>query len=320
LGGSWNADVVPASRGDLLPLVLGFAILVASVVGVVIWWRQDRLATPLVIAALLAVLVGLAGVVAPNAAAQVVVQVPGIGLLRDGQRYLPPLVLLESIGLGAALAALLHVAPLKRLVAVTFVLLPIAALPGLAFGGGLKVSQYPADWKQARQVLADDPHSGDFIPWPFEAYRAPAWNGRRPVLDPMERYFTRQAVVPDELIVGGRRLAGEDPRSAAVADAVRAAVRNGTDPTAALLQQGVGWIVVDIEAGGPSPRGMVPQLTEVFAGPTVAVYRVNGDPSPQHVQPWFVVAVLLAWVLAAGVLIAALVTVVVRKTAIRSRI
>jgi hypothetical protein len=200
------------------------------------------------------------------------------------------------------------------------VLVPIAALPGLAFGGGLKVSQYPADWQQARQVLADDPHPGDFIPWPFEAYRAPMWNGRRPVLDPMERYFTRQAVVPDELIVGGRRLAGEDPRSAVVADALRSAVRNRTDPTAALLQQGVGWIVVDIEAGGPSPRGMVPQVTEVFAGPTVAVYRVNGEPSPQHVQPWFVVAVLVAWALAASVLIAALITVVPRRRRARSSI
>ncbi|MEU0093396.1 hypothetical protein [Kribbella sp. NPDC006257] len=315
LGGSWNADVVPASRGDLLPLMLGFAILLASVVGVVIWWRQDRLATPLVIAAVLAVLLGVAGVVAPNAAAQVVAHVPGTGLLRDGQRYLSPLVLLESIGLGAALAALLQIAPLKRLVAATVVLLPIAALPGLAFGGGLKVAQYPDDWKQARQVLADDHHPGDFIPWPFEAYRAPAWNGRRPVLDPMERYFTRQAVVPDELIVGGRRLAGEDLRSAVVADAVRAAVRNGTDPTAALLQQGVGWIVVDIEAGGPPPHA---QFTEVFASPTVAVYRLNGDPSPKRVQPWFVVAVLLAWALAAGVLIAALVTVVARRAAIRT--
>jgi hypothetical protein len=320
LGGAWNADTAPSSRGDLLPLVLGFAVLLAACVGVVIWWRQDRIATALVVAALVAVVVGLAGVVAPNAFAQVVAHVPGAGLLRDGQRYLPPLVLLEAIGFGAALAALLRVVPLKTLVAVTAVLVPIAALPGLAWGGGLKVSQYPADWKQARQVLADDPHPGDFIPWPFEAYRAPLWNGRRPVLDPMERYFTRQAVVPDELIVGGRRLAGEDPRSAVVADALRSAIRNGSDPTAVLLQQGVGWIVVDIEAGGPSPRGMVPRLTEVFAGPTVAVYRVNGEPAKQHVHPWFVVAVLAAWAVAASVLMAALVTVVPRRRRARSSI
>ncbi|TDU86730.1 hypothetical protein EV138_0245 [Kribbella voronezhensis] len=320
LGGVWNANVVPSSRGASLPLVLGFLILLASCVGVVIWWRQDRLAMALVVAAVIAVVVGMAGVVAPHGFAQVVAHVPGAGLLRDGQRYLPPLVLLESIGFAAALAALLNVAPLKQMVAVTAVLVPVAALPGLAFGGGLHVSQYPADWTRARQVLADDPNRGDFIPWPFEAYRAPTWNGRRPVLDPMERYFTRQAVVPDELIVGGRRLAGEDPRSAVVADALRAAVRNGTDPTAALLQQGVGWIVVDIEAGGPSPRGMLPQLTEVFAGPTVAVYRLNGDPSPQHVQPSFVAAVLAAWAAAAGVLITALITVVPRRRRARSRI
>ncbi|QNE22307.1 hypothetical protein F1D05_35935 [Kribbella qitaiheensis] len=320
LGGVWNAGTVPSSRGDSVPLVLGFLILLAACVGLVSWWRQDRLAMALVIAAAVAVVVGMAGVIAPNAFAQVVAHVPGTGLLRDGQRYLPPLVLLESIGFGAALAALLQVVPLKRLVAVTAVLIPIAALPGLAFGGGLKVSHYPADWKQARQVLADAPQGGDFIPWPFEAYRAPTWNGRRPVLDPMERYFTRQAVVPDELIVGGRRLAGEDPRSAVVAEALRAAVRNGTDPTAALLQQGVGWIVVDIEAGGPPPRGLVPQLTKVFSGPTVAVYRVNGEPSPQHVQPWFVVAVLAAWALAAGVLIAAAITVVPWRRRAHSRI
>jgi hypothetical protein len=140
------------------------------------------------------------------------------------------------------------------------------------------------------------------------------------VLDPMERYFTRQAVVPDELIVGGRRLAGEDPRSAVVATALRTAVRNGTDPSAALLQQGVGWIVVDIEAGGPSPRGLVPHVTEVFAGPTLAVYRVNGELTPQHVEPWFVAAVLAAWALAAGVLIAALITVVPWRRRAHSRI
>lgn len=305
LGGVWNADVVPASRGDLVPVVLGFTMLAVSVVGVVLWWRRDHLAMALVVAAVAVVGVGLAGVVSPDAFAWVVAEVPGAGLFRDGQRYLGPLALLEAVGFGAAVAALLGVVRLRWVVGATAVLMPIAALPGLAAGGGLHVSQYPGDWEQARQALAAETRPGAFIPWPFESYRAPTWNGRRPVLDPMPRYFSRPAVVPDELIVGGHRLAGEDPRAAAVATALRAAVRTKADPTPVLLNHGVGWLVVDREAGGPSPQQLIPSLTEEFSGSTVTIYRLDGNPAPQGIRPWTVVAVLAAWAAAAVVLAAA---------------
>jgi hypothetical protein len=318
LGGVWNADVVPGSRGDLVPLVLGFLILVVAVIGVVIWWRRDRLAAPLVVAAVMSVGIGMAGVVLPDAYARVVEVIPGAGLFRDGQRYLGPLVLLEAVGFGAAVAALLRVVPLKWVVGATAALVPIAALPGLAGGGGMRVSDYPADWAQARQVLASDTRPGEFIPWPFESYRAPGWNGRRPVLDPMPRYFSKPSIVPDELIVGGHRLAGEDPRAYAVATALRAAVRTGADPTPVLLEQGVGWLVVDREAGGPSPRELIPQLSEMFSGPSVTVYRVAGTPAEQEVRPWAVVLVLMAWVAAGLVLTAAILGPIFRRTTARS--
>ncbi|TWD83709.1 hypothetical protein FB561_4878 [Kribbella amoyensis] len=305
LGGVWNANVVPGSRGDLVPVVLAFVMLAASVVGVVLWYRRDRIVIALILAAVLSVGIGLVGVLAPSAFATVVDRVPGAGLFRDGQRFLGPLALLEAIGFGAAVAALLKVSPLKWLVGATAALLPIAALPQL-IGAGLKVSQYPADWEQARTVIAAGGPSGEFIPWPFESYRAPTWNGRRPVLDPMPRYFDRAAVVPDELIVGGHRLAGEDPRASAVATALRTAVRTGADPTSELLGQGVGWIVVDREAGGPQPRQLIPRLSEVFTGPTVAVYRLDGTPTPQRVAPWVAVFVFTAWAAAVAVLLAAI--------------
>jgi hypothetical protein len=305
LGGVWNADVVPAGRGDLVPVVLGFLLLVAAVVGVVIWWRSDRLVLALVVAAVIAVVIGMVGVVAPGVLSWAVREVPGAGLFRDGQRYLGPLVLLESVGFGVALAAVLRAARLKWVVGATAVLIPIAALPSLIGGDGLKPAQYPADWAQARRVLAADDRPGAFIPWPFESYRAPAWNGRRPVLDPMPRYFTKPSIVPDELIVDGHRLAGEDPRATAVATALRSAVRDGTDPSEVLKQQGVGWLVVDREAGGPSPRDFTPRLTEVFTGPTVTVYRLPGTPDQQDGRPWAVVLVLTAWLLAGLVLVAA---------------
>ncbi|MEV8371937.1 hypothetical protein AB0P21_04320 [Kribbella sp. NPDC056861] len=305
LGGVWNADVVPAGRGDLVPVVLGFLLLMTAVVGVVIWWRSDRLALALVVAAVIAVVIGMVGVVAPGVLSWAVREVPGAGLFRDGQRYLGPLVLLESVGFGVALAAVLRVARLKWVVGVTAVLIPIAALPSLIGGDGLKPAQYPADWAEARRVLAADDRPGAFIPWPFESYRAPGWNGRRPVLDPMPRYFTKPSIVPDELIVDGHRLAGEDPRATAVATALRSAVRDGTDPTEVLKQQGVGWLVVDREAGGPPPRDFTPQLAEVFTGPTVTVYRLPGTPDQQDGRRWAVVLVLTAWLLAGLVLVAA---------------
>ncbi|WBQ02385.1 hypothetical protein [Kribbella sp. CA-293567] len=320
LGGVWNADVVPGSRGQLVPVLLGFLLLLVAVVGVVIWWRSDRLALALVAAAVLAIVIAMAGVVAPGVLEWAVREVPGAGLFRDGQRYLGPLVLLESIGFGAAVAAVLGVARLKWVVGATAVLIPIAALPTLAGGDGLESAQYPADWAEARRVLAADDRPGAFIPWPFESYRAPGWNGRRPVLDPMPRYFTKPSIVPDELIVDGHRLAGEDPRATVIATALRSAVRDRTDPTAVLKQQGVGWLVVDREAGGPSPRDFTPQLAEVFAGPTVTVYSLPGAPDQQAGRPWAVVLVLLAWTLAGLVLVLAAVGGIISRGSSRRKL
>jgi hypothetical protein len=311
LGGVWNADVVPGNRGDLLPVIFAFVMLIASVIGVVLWWRQDRVVGALVVAAVLAVLVGLAGVVAPGAVADVVANVPGAGLFRDGQRYLGPLVLLEAVGFGVAVHALMQHVPLHKVVGATAVLLPIAALPALAGGGGLNVSQYPMDWDRAQRVLA-----GPFIPWPFESYRAPIWNDRRPVLDPMPRYFHQPAIVPDELVVSGHRLAGEDPRAAAVARAVRTALRDGTDPTPVLLGQGVGWLVYDRQAGGPPPKESMAGLTEVYAGMTVSVYQLAGTPVEQQNEPWRTAVVLAAWVLAGATLLSALAALITRHSTV----
>jgi hypothetical protein len=136
----------------------------------------------------------------------------------------------------------------------------------------------------------------------------------------MPRYFDQPAVVPDELIVGGHRLAGEDPRAATVATAFRTAIRSGTDPTPVLLEQGVGWLVFDREAGGPSPRDSIPGLTEVYAGMTVSVYQLPGTPAPQPNQPWRTAVVLAAWVVAGATLAAAGAGLVTRRSTVwRSR-
>jgi hypothetical protein len=310
LGGVWNADVVPDSRGTALAVAGAALLLMLSAAGVVVWWRQQRaVAAPVTVAAVLAVAVALLGAVAPGVLRRLVEDVPGAGLLRDGQRYLDPLVLLEAAGFGLAAARLRAPARrrLPRWSAVTaacgLVLLPVAVLPDLAWGAGLGVASYPSDWAQARRVLAADPRPGDVMPWPFESYRAPAFNGGRPVVDPGPRYLPRPAVVPDELVVGRERLAGEDPRARRVA----AALRSGGDATDVLLAEGVGWIFAD--GAAPPPVTAVRGAREVFRGDTAVLYVLDGTPAnPPEVRGMRRVAIAAGWIAAVAACAAALLT------------
>jgi hypothetical protein len=93
------------------------------------------------------------------------------------------------------------------------------------------------------------------------------------------------------LVVGGVRLAGEDPR----ANAIVAAIRSGTDASRTLLDNGVRWIVAD---GGSDPRSVVRQARPVFTGPTIAVYAVAGEPARIAPGPWRTAAVMAAWLVA----------------------
>jgi hypothetical protein len=284
LGGAWNADVVPSSRGGIVSIVCSAVILLIAVAGMTVCWRRDRsLAVGVLAAAGVALAVALAGTVMPGLLSDLVGSVPGAGLLRDGQRYLGPLVLAEALGFGLA-ADLVR---FRLAAAVALLLLPVAALPDLALAvdGRIGVARYPSDWAAARRA-ANGP--GDLIPWPYEAYRAPPYTDRRPVLDPVPRYFPRPAIPPDELVVGGERLAGEDPRAAAIATAIR----SGADATEALLDNGVRWIVAD---GGQDPRTVVRQARPVFTGPTVTVYAVTGEPARIEPGGRRTAAMIAAW-------------------------
>lgn len=314
LGGVWNAEVVPAGRGSPLAIAGAFLLLALAAFGIVLWWRRDRsTAAPALVTGAVALMLAAAGAVVPGALEWVVESVPGGGLLRDGQRYLGPLALLQAVGFGLAGAWLAARARASTSAAgavaaagttVAMLLLPVAVLPGLAAGAGLEPRRYPADWAELRDLLAADDRPGDVLPWPFESYRAPSWNAGHPVLDPIPRYLTRGAVVPDDLIVGGRRIPGEDPRAAEIS----AALRSGTGADV-LRRQGVGWIVVDLEAaraaGRPDPRQAVPGLTQVYAGPTVAAF-VTADPPADPPSPSGQAPVLVAFALAALTSLAAL--------------
>lgn len=251
LGGIWNTEVVPTSRTLVIAVVFSVVIGAVILAGMVTMWRDDgRLLAILSIAGVLGLAVALAGWLVPDQVARVVSDVPAGGLLRDGTRWLALLVPLEAVAFGAGVCAALHharSASWAAPAAVLGVLLPLAALPDLAWGvgGRLEPTTYPSSWTDARRAVQTSEVRGDILILPFTAYRRPVWNNDRSVLDPAGRFFDRTTVVNDELEVSGRPIAGEDPRAARIG---RILARR--DARARLEREGIGIVVVETDAPG----------------------------------------------------------------------
>jgi hypothetical protein len=180
--------------------------------------------------------------------------VPGAGLLRDSQKWVAWWAL--PLALGFALA----VEKAHRAVVIAAIVFPIAVLPDLAGAawGRLHTADYPTDWYQVRDILANDPRPGDVVTQPFSAFRQFSWNQYRTQLDPAPRFLPRTTVIDDTLYVDGQPVAGEDPRARQV--------RDGT-------ASGVGWVLV--EHGTPG-RTDTDGLTPVYQGEWLSLYRVPG--------------------------------------------
>lgn len=309
LGGIWNADVVLPARESALGAILTVFVLLTVVLGLVVAGRAGRFPGGLVVLAGYGLVIALAGRLVPEVVRGVVEAFGPAIVLRDGSRYLalvaPALVLGFATGI-AWLGARTRPLPLAPATLLWGLLLPIATLPGLVDGvsGRLSPVEYPPAWSQARAAVQEAP-VGDVLVLPFSAYRAPTWNEGRPVLDPAGRFFDRPTVTDDGLVVSGRRIAGEDPRAAAVRDALRA-----EDLPAALADQGIGVVVIDTTAGGAEAAlRQAEGLTRLHDG-DLSVYGVpEASEQPTRVVDRVVmVAVWLVWVGAvlAGLVLAAL--------------
>ncbi len=161
--------------------------------------------------------------------------------------------------------------------AVPALLVPLALLPGLAWGaaGRLGAVRYPADWARARAVVAADP--GDVLVLPWEAYRSYPWNGGRRVLDPLPRFLPVRVILNDSVRVATRgggtiRMTAEDPR----ARALDPLARSGAPLTGALRARGVRYVAIDVpespEAAGWEAR--LAGVERVVSGPDLILYRV----------------------------------------------
>ncbi|MEO6606403.1 MAG: hypothetical protein ABIN55_12370 [Aeromicrobium sp.] len=283
LGGIWNSDVVPTSR--TLGIAVLFAVLTGLVVavGMVVLFRGERrLAVVLTVIGTIGVAVALSGWLFPDLVQRVVEDVPGGGIIRDGTRWLVLLAPLEVVALGAGVCALVESswASWKIPAALLVAVLPVAALPDLAWGGGgaLRAVSYPAEWSEARDAISDSTVPGDLVSLPFSAYRAPRWNEGRTVIDPAGRYFDRTTVTNDELNVGRLTIAGEDPRAVSVRKALAS-----SDPLLRLAQVGIGLAVVDTEApGADEALAAMTSADELeLNGTALRIFVIPGaDPAP----------------------------------------
>ncbi|MEJ2859353.1 MULTISPECIES: hypothetical protein [unclassified Saccharothrix] len=264
LGGFWNADVVPASRGLPLVPVLTLAVAAAALVSFPALVRRTG-----GLVALGGVGLGFA-LLAHLPFGEVLLEwavstVPGAALLRDAQKWVAWWALPLALGFALTVEA---VGRRGRVIPAVAIALPLVTMPDLAWAGWgrLDTVQYPADWAVVREVLASDPHPGDVLALPLGAFRRFEWNGNRTQLDPAPRVLPRTTVVDDTVYVDGIPVPGEDTRLPEVRDALR---------DKDLGRVGIGWVLV--EHGTPGEVADTDDLTEVFRGPWLTLYRVPGD-------------------------------------------
>ena len=273
-GGIWKESIVPAARGDWFVLA-GVLVVLGACVG--LWRGRRRAVLPLAPALGLSVGVlalaalGAYGVTRP-VAEWLVVHVPGGGLVRDGQKWIAPWVLVAATGFALVVQevadALRRRGVEARAWVVALVLLPVVALPTFAvgLGGFLASDEYPQEWYELRDEMerlgvADDA----VVALPFSTYRRFDWTPRT-VLDPAPRFFPGRFVLEDALAVPGGVVGGESQ----LASRVRAA--GSSEELAAVLSDGgVRWALVHRSSDpGPVPDGAV----EVVPGHQVSLWRL----------------------------------------------
>ncbi|RBY90430.1 hypothetical protein DQ244_13405 [Blastococcus sp. TBT05-19] len=312
-GGVWNAGAVPGSRESVLVPLLTLLVVGLAVLGWTARGARSRPAGGLLILGGAGVLLACAGTLPglSDVLEGAVRAVPGAGLLRDGQKWVAWWALPLAIGAGLGTARLLELVRAHGggriatgALATVLALLPVITLPDLAWGvgGRLQAVEYPADWQRVRDALHGQ--EGDVLVLPFGAYRSFDWNEGRPQLDPASRWLPRPTVTDDELVVGGRPVAGEDVRARTVAAAAG-------DP-AELARLGVGWVLVERGTPGRPVPAEVDALPVVVDGPDLRLHRVPGAaPSPSaslvrvtavggtHALGLGVCGVALLWIIAA---------------------
>jgi hypothetical protein len=271
LGGMWNADAVPASRTTLFAVVSALVLLGVVALGLPTIVRRP-VAIPLLILAAVAVAVPAVMATGPGMAAveATIRTLPGLGVVRDAQKWVALAVPAYSLAGAAAVATLRHRIPAAATALICCAAL-IATLPDLAWGVGGKVSavQYPPGWANVSAMINADPRPVAVLP--VDSMRRFAWAGDAPALDPLPRWVRADVLTTGDLTIGGRIVPGEGTR----AREVQQLLLSGADRDT-LAAAGVGWVVVENNwnTGWSAPAL---QLPVAYGDEDLTLYRIGGD-------------------------------------------
>jgi hypothetical protein len=325
LGGIWNSLAVPPGLGSW-PWLAGFAVVLAVVItGLPLLPRRlpPGAAGGLLLSAGLGLLLAAAYAIPwwRGLVDLVVAHVPGGGLVRDAQKFVAPLALVEAVAFGLGVERLLPALaarwagpdpgapsrPPARWIgpaaAAGLIAAPVLLLPALAWGaaGRLAAVSYPDAFAEARSAMAADPVPGAVLVLPWHLHLGFPWNGDRVVLDPAQRWFTRRAVGNDDLELVGMTVPGEDPYGTRLGPLVRGAAPLGPALPAAGVRYVLVFKVADWAAYGPRLSGLAPVLDR----PDLALYRVPARPAEVRLPAPPVVPVVAADALAAVLVLGA---------------
>jgi hypothetical protein len=215
--------------------------------------------------------------------------VPGLGVLRDAQKWVALALPGYAVAGAAAVVTLQRRVP-RVVTAAVCCLALVAVLPDLGWGVGGKVTsvRYPAGWTAAAAIVNADPRPVAVVP--ADSMRHYPWAGDAPILDPLPRWVSADVLTTGDLVIGGQTVPGEGKRAREVERLVRSGA--GADE---LARAGVGWVVVEggIETG-TAPRLALPVA---YADDDLTVYRVGGEhPGASH--RGLIIAAHLVWLAA----------------------
>ena len=294
LAGIWNGQAVPDSRTTLFAVVATAVLLTVVVFGVPGVVRNP-IAVPFLALAVVAVVLPAVAATGPGLAAleTLIRTVPGLGVLRDGQKWVALAVPGYALASGAAVLTLRRRVPPVAAAAVCCAAV-VAVLPDLAWGvgGRMESVRYPQGWATVAAAINADPRPVAVLP--ADVMRQFPWAGTAPVLDPLPRWVSADVLATGDLAIGGTTVPGEGARAREVQRLLESGVRGSE-----LASAGVGWVVVE---GPATPL----DLPVAYRDDDIALYRVGGSgaPSPHR---GLLIAAHLVWLgtLLAGVLGAA---------------
>lgn len=220
-GGLWDSLSVPGSRrgflGHLTSAVGASAVLYA------VAKHRSAVGRRLIALGALAVFVAALTSWEPGAEllTRLTAQVPGIGLVRDAQKWLPPFIALLLVSVTISLDAVLKATRRRLTVMAPAAAVVAMALPFLLLPDGVVIVHavmrpvdYPPDFAQVRDRVAGQ--EGVMVSLPWQLYRQYPWAGDYATHDPASRWFDIRVVSADALVLGDRVVEGEDAYSRAV--------------------------------------------------------------------------------------------------------